>query len=68
MKLVPTTEVHRLPDGQLRLLGASRSVTGAMTRIETGGAALLIDCGVAQGAEARGWFFPDAARDVDAER
>lgn len=66
MELVPTTEDHPLPDGRVRLLGACRSVTGAMTRVETGGAALLVDCGVAQGDDARDWRFPDAARDVDA--
>ena len=41
-------------------------MTGAMTRVETGGAALLVDCGVAQGREAEHWTFPEAARDVDA--
>src|SRR5690606_1787449 len=49
-----------------RLLGAVKTVTGAMTRVETGGAALLVDCGVAQGRDAPGWRFPEAARDVDA--
>ncbi len=66
MDIVPTTEVHPLPDGEVRLLGAVRAVTGAMTRIEMGGARLLVDCGVAQGHERIDWRFPDAARDVDA--
>jgi metallo-beta-lactamase family protein len=60
------TDEHLLPDGRVTLLGASRSVTGAMTRVELGRSALLVDCGVAQGREARGWRMPDAARDVDA--
>ncbi len=66
MDIVATTAAHPLPDGELRLLGAVASVTGAMTRLEAGGVRLLVDCGVAQGREARGWRFPDAARDVDA--
>lgn len=64
--IVACTETHPLPDGRAMLLGACRSVTGAMTRVELGGGALLVDCGVAQGREARGWRMPDAARDVDA--
>lgn len=66
MDIVPTTEKHPLPDGEVHLLGAVRTVTGAMTRVQTGGAALLVDCGVAQGRDAPGWRFPDEARDVDA--
>jgi metallo-beta-lactamase family protein len=60
------TELHPLPDGEVRLLGAVRCVTGAMTRVDAGGLRLLVDCGVAQGRDAHGWAFPDAARDVDA--
>jgi metallo-beta-lactamase family protein len=60
------TDVHPLPDGEVRLLGAVHTVTGAMTRIEMGGKRLLVDCGIGQGREARDWQFPDAARDVDA--
>ncbi len=66
MDIIPTTPKHALPDGEVRLLGAVRTVTGAMTRVETGGAALLVDCGIAQGRDRKGWSFPDAARDVDA--
>lgn len=66
MDIVTLTETHPLPGGVLTLLGAVRSVTGAMSRVEWGGAALLVDCGVAQGAEADVWRFPEAARDVDA--
>ncbi|MCC6528200.1 MAG: MBL fold metallo-hydrolase, partial [Polyangiaceae bacterium] len=63
-EIVPTTELHPLPDGELRLLGAVRQVTGAMTRLELGGRRLLVDCGIAQGRERM--VFPEAARDVDA--
>src|SRR5262245_25833730 len=60
------TRLHRLADGELRLLGAHSSVTGAMTRIELGGQRILVDCGVPQGAEAFEWQFDEAALDVDA--
>lgn len=63
-EIIPHTEVHRLPDGEVRLLGAARQVTGAMTRVEMGSKRLLVDCGVAQGGSRLA--FPDAARDVDA--
>ena len=66
MQVVATTAAHSLPDGSVTLLGAVRSVTGAMTRVDTRGASLLVDCGVAQGDEARDFRFPDAARGVDA--
>lgn len=62
--IVPHTEVHPLEDGEVRLLGAVRQVTGAMTRVDTNGYRLLVDCGVAQGRERM--VFPDAARDADA--
>ena len=60
------TRRHRLADGALELLGAHASVTGATTRIEMGGRRVLVDCGVAQGAEALDWSFDEAALDVDA--
>lgn len=63
-QIVPHTEKHALPDGELRLLGAVRQVTGAMTRVEMGGKKLLVDCGIAQGRDHG--EFPDAARDADA--
>ena len=66
MKVIAATPRHPLADGQVHLLGAVESVTGAMTRVETGNAALLVDCGIAQGQEAARWTFPEAARDVDA--
>lgn len=65
-EIVATTEVHPLNDGEVRLLGAVRCVTGAMTRVDTGGTRLLVDCGVSQGRDARDWVFPDAASDADA--
>lgn len=65
-EIVACTAVHPLPDGEVRLLGAVECVTGAMSRVELGGTRLLVDCGIAQGREARDWVFPDAARDVDA--
>ncbi len=66
MEMTACTAVHKLPDGEVRLLGAIDVVTGSMTRVETAGKRLLVDCGAAQGPEARRWHFPDAARDVDA--
>ncbi len=66
MDLIAATEIHALADGEVRLLGAVRTVTGAMTRVDTGGARVLVDCGVVQGREARDWVFPDEARDADA--
>lgn len=66
MEFKVATPKHPLPDGQVQLLGAVTTVTGAMTRVETGNAALLVDCGIAQGQEAKTWSFPEAARDVDA--
>ena len=67
-EIVPCTEAHPLPDGEVRLLGAVRQVTGAMTRLEAGGRRLLVDCGIAQGRDAGvgNAAVPDAARDVDA--
>lgn len=64
--IVACTASHPLVDGEVRLLGAVSTVTGAMTRLELGGAKLLVDCGIAQGKDAGAWAFPDAARDVDA--
>lgn len=60
------TATHPLPDGEVRLLGAWKSVTGSMTRVETGGARLLVDCGVGQGAEAASFRLSEEAFDVDA--
>ena len=60
------TRRHRLADGEVSLLGAHESVTGAMTRVEMGGERLLVDCGKPQGAEAFEWELDDAALDVDA--
>lgn len=63
-EFAPCTEAHPLLDGEVRLLGAVRQVTGAMTRVDTGNTRLLVDCGVAQGRERMA--FPDAALDADA--
>ena len=65
-EIVATTARHKLPDGQVHLLGAVKTVTGAMTRVETAGKALLVDCGIAQGRDRHDWRFPDEARDIDA--
>lgn len=64
--IVACTAVHSLADGEVRLLGAIDVVTGAMTRVDTGGKRILVDCGVGQGREAKRWEFPEAARDADA--
>lgn len=64
--LIACEAVHRVPDGEVRLLGAVDCVTGAMTRVELGGKAFLVDCGITQGRDAHRWSFPDAARDADA--
>jgi metallo-beta-lactamase family protein len=63
-EIVPHTEAHPLADGEVRLLGAVRQVTGAMTRVEMSGRRLLVDCGIAQGRETMA--FPEAARDAHA--
>lgn len=60
------TRRHRLEDGEVALLGAHASVTGAMTRVELGGQRLLVDCGKPQGAEAVEWELEESALDVDA--
>lgn len=65
-ELVACTPHHGLVDGELHLLGAVDTVTGAMTRVDLGGTTLLIDCGIAQGRDARSWRMPDAARDAKA--
>jgi metallo-beta-lactamase family protein len=64
--IVACERVHPLPDGELRLLGAHDCVTGAMTRVELGKSAVLVDCGVPQGRDAHDFVFPDAARDTSA--
>ena len=70
--IVAETAVHPLPNGEVRLLGAVSAVTGAMTLVELNGAhgsrghRVLVDCGVAQGREARHWSLPEDADRVDA--
>lgn len=58
------TAQHPVPSGEVTLLGAVHGVTGAMTRVELDGARVLVDAGVAQGSDARGWTLPDAAHRV----
>ena len=65
-EMTSCTAVHPLPDGELRMLGAIDVVTGSMTRVDTAGKKLLVDCGIGQGLEAQRWRFPDAAKDADA--
>jgi metallo-beta-lactamase family protein len=60
------TRRHRLEDGEVALLGAHESVTGAMTRVVMGGQKLLVDCGRPCGAEAFEWELDASAADVDA--
>lgn len=60
------TARHPLPGGEVALLGAVHTVTGAMTRVDLGGARVLVDAGIAQGSEARSWSLPDEAQRVDA--
>lgn len=62
----PTTTTHALADGEVRLLGAATTVTGAMTRIDVGATRLLVDCGIGQGRDAAAWRFPDEALDAHA--
>lgn len=64
--VVALTRQHGLEDGELMLLGAHESATGAMTRIELSGHRLLVDCGMPQGAEAYEWALDESAADVDA--
>src|SRR5688572_762949 len=64
--VVALTQRHTLSDGELTLLGAHESATGAMTRVDLGGQKLLVDCGRPQGAEAFEWELDEAATEVDA--
>src|SRR5690606_6618441 len=60
------TPHHLLPDGSFTFLGAIHGVTGAMGLVEMGGAKLLVDCGKAQGDEAREYRFPERALEASA--
>jgi len=50
-EVVACTENHPLANGNVRLLGAVRQVTGASTRVEMDRARIVVDCGLAQGRE-----------------
>lgn len=71
-RVVPHEPQHVVPGANLTLLGAHSTVTGAMSRLEIGGKALLVDAGVTQGKDARrspaldGRSIPNGALDVDA--
>lgn len=60
------TADHEFEGGSVTLLGAVHAVTGAMTMVNLGGQNVLVDCGVAQGEEARRWRMPRDARRADA--
>ena len=64
--IATTTREHATKDLHITLLGAWRTVTGAMTRIDGPGGSLLVDCGVARGRDADASGSLDDARDVDA--
>jgi metallo-beta-lactamase family protein len=64
--ITAATSSHPLGRCEVTLLGAAESVTGAMTLVAGHGGRILVDCGVAQGDEARTWRFPDALADVTA--
>ncbi|HEY8431910.1 MAG TPA: MBL fold metallo-hydrolase, partial [Sandaracinaceae bacterium] len=66
MEVRVETAEHAVPGGAVTLLGAVHGVTGAMTRVELEGARVLVDAGVAQGADAHSWSLPDAAHRVSA--
>ncbi|MBI5498023.1 MAG: MBL fold metallo-hydrolase [Deltaproteobacteria bacterium] len=66
MDILTCTAHHPLRDGSVDLLGAVSAVTGAMTRVNCGGARFLVDAGRPQGADARHWRFPDRAMEIDA--
>ncbi len=66
MPVEALTRRHRLNDGELTLLGAHESATGAMTLVDMGGQKLLVDCGKPLGAEAVEWELDEAAAQADA--
>ncbi len=66
MEVAVETAEHPIAGGQVTLLGAVHGVTGAMTRVDLEGARVLVDAGIAQGADARGWTLPDAAHRASA--
>jgi len=66
MRVTTQTSHHELPDGEVQILGAVHTVTGASLLVRFGEGRLLVDCGVAQGRDARDWSFPEASLSADA--
>lgn len=60
------TREHPIPDGDVRLLGAWETVTGATTQVSYAAGSLLVDCGIAQGRDRDSFTMPDEAADADA--
>jgi metallo-beta-lactamase family protein len=68
MEVTNLTSPHEpipFPGGSLRVLGAGRCVTGAMSLFQFDGTRVLVDCGMARGADA-GAPFPEEVASVDA--
>lgn len=61
MDILTTTELHPLPGGELRLLGAVDTVTGAMSLLTLDGFSLLVDCGQRMGRDDDGRGVHDLA-------
>ena len=66
MQVRTETPLHELSDGEVQILGAVHTVTGASLLVRFGEGRLLVDCGVAQGRDARDWEFPEASLSADA--
>ncbi len=64
--IVVCTKTHDLPNGHVSFLGASGSVTPAMSLVELDGATLLVDCGADPGRDNKPVELPDDAYEVDA--
>jgi len=64
--IVTTTRQHATADMRVALLGAWRTVTGAMSRVDGPATSLLVDCGLGRGHDANATGDLDEARHVDA--